>query len=98
MGADELLAAAEVEVSLPVTEIDEATVEIPEGPSVIMLSAGCVPDGDEEDDDAEAEFDAIDASEVGVAEASTVSAVDEAVDATVLVDAACLPLGPQPSR
>jgi hypothetical protein len=96
LGVDELLAAAEVEASLPVTEVDEATVEIPEGPSVIMLSAGCVPDGEEED--AEDESDTIDASEVDVAEANTVSGVDEAVDATVLVDAACLPLGPQPSR
>lgn len=56
-----------------------------------------MPDEDEEEEKEDAE-DESDASEVCVAEASTISVADDAVEATVPVEAACLPLGPQPSR
>lgn len=56
-----------------------------------------MPDGDEEEEKEDAE-DESEASDVCVAEASKISVADDAVEATVLVEAACLPLGPQPSR
>ena len=104
------LLVAAVEVASPVDKLGDAVIVMdPRDPlgletERLVTSAS---EGEEEAEEAEEapveavaedEPDSTDASEVCVAEAVTSSEVGEAVDRTVLVEAACFPLGPQPSR